>query len=117
MKALLISVAGAFLACATLNAQNAVVTESVTTSSGTLNQFTPGTSFVIQEASGPMAYTYGPGVVYATSSGAILTPEQVQARIRVGVPVHVDYVPQGETRIIRRVVVDDDDDDDDDDDN
>ena len=113
MKTLLLTVASAFLALATVNAQS--TTTTVTTSSGTLHQYTPGSAFVVQETAGPMAYQYGPDVVYATRGGAVLTPEQVQARIRVGVPVHVEYVPQGETRVIRRVLVDDVEVDDDDD--
>jgi hypothetical protein len=114
MKTFLLSLAASLALTAGLNAQTATTT--VTTSTGTLYQYTPGSTFIVNEAAGPMTYTYGPDVVYATSAGAVLTPEQVQARIHVGMPVHVEYVPQGETRVIRRVIVGDHDDDDDDDD-
>ena len=121
-----ISLAAAFLSLASVSAADTTTTTTVSpdgvtttretvTTTGTLHQYVPGSSFVIQETAGPVAYSYGPDVVYATRSGAVLTPEQVQARIRVGVPVSVDYVPQGDTRVIRRVVVDDVEDLDDDD--
>ncbi|HYF35875.1 MAG TPA: hypothetical protein VD994_11335 [Prosthecobacter sp.] len=112
MKTILIGAVASFLALANLSAQSATTT--VTTSTGTLHQYVPGSTFVVNETTGPVAYNYGPDVVYATRAGTVLTPEQVQARIRVGAPVHVEYVPQGETRVIRRVLIDDDDDDDDD---
>lgn len=116
MKQLLICIATAFMAVATLNAQTATTTTTYTTSSGTLHEYSPGSTFIVKETSGPITYTYGTNVVYATRGGVVLTPEQVQARVRVGVPVRVEYAPQGETRIIRRVVVDQDDVDDDDED-
>jgi hypothetical protein len=104
--------AASLLATATLTAQS--TTTTVTTSTGTLHQFVPGTTFVVNEAAGPMTYSYGPDVVYATRAGTVLTPAEVQTRIRAGIPVHVEYVPQGETRVIRRVLIDDVDADDDD---
>ncbi|MEN3942303.1 hypothetical protein WJU23_13475 [Prosthecobacter sp. SYSU 5D2] len=111
MKALLISLASGLLTLGGLHAQTAATTTTtVTTSSGTLHQYTPGSTFVVKETSGPVTYTYGPEVVYATSGGTVLTPEQVQARIRVGLPVRVEYANQGDTRVIRRVLVEDDDD-------
>ncbi|MES2506049.1 MAG: hypothetical protein V4599_05065 [Verrucomicrobiota bacterium] len=117
MKLLLVCFATAFMAVAGVQAQTAATTTTTTytTSDGTLHQYTPGTTFVVKETSGPITYSYGKEVVYATRSGIILTPEQVRARVRVGTPVRVEYVPQGETRVIRRVLVADDDDDDDDD--
>ena len=82
-------------------------TETVRTTTGTLHVYEPGARFIVNETAGPITYTYGPKVVYATRGGVILTPEQVQARIRVGVPVSVDYRPHGDARVIERVVIDD----------
>lgn len=113
MKHLLICLAAGLLALTGVQAQVATTTTTYTTSTGTLHEYSPGSTFIVKETAGPVTYSYGDNVVYATRSGTVLTPEQVQARIRVGVPVHVDYAPQGETRIIRRVVVEDVDDDDD----
>ncbi len=112
MKTLLIGALTAVLALSTAVAQTTTTTKTTTTystASGTLNTYVPGTSFVVKETTGPVSYNYGPDVVYATRAGTVLTQEQVQARIRVGVPVRVEYAPQGETRVIHRVVVDEDD--------
>ncbi len=124
MKTFLMSLAGAFLVLSSLHVPAhaqvpaAVATVTTVTSDGTLHQYVPGTSFIVTEPTGAVAYQYGPQTVYATSGGQILTAEQVQARVRVGIPVRVEYVPQGDTRVIHRVIVrDKDDDDDDDDDN
>lgn len=112
MKTILIGALTAALALSTAIAQSETTTTKTTTtyttSSGTLNTYEPGTSFVLKESTGPVSYNYGPDVVYATRGGTVLTQDQVQARVRVGVPVRVEYVPQGETRVIHRVLVDED---------
>lgn len=113
MKSILACLAAGFLTVAGLHAQT--TTTTVTTSSGTIHQYTPGSTFIVKETSGPVTYSYGDQVVYATRSGTVLTAEQVEARIRVGIPVNVEYAPVGETRVIKRVIVEDDDDDDDED--
>lgn len=111
MKTLIIGAVTAALALSAMaDPVKTVETTTVTTSSGTLSTYEPGTSFIVKETAGPVTYNYGPDVVYATRGGVVLTPEQVQTRIRVGVPVRVDYVPQGETRVIKKVIIDQDDD-------
>jgi hypothetical protein len=92
------------------------VEASVVTSTGTLSQFEPGTTFVMTEPTGPVTYHYGPKVVYVTRSGAIIPEPELRTRLVVGRPVSVHYATEGDRRIINRVVVDDDDADDDDDD-
>ncbi len=82
-------------------------TTTSTTSSGTLEAYEPGTRFVVKETSGPISYHYGPKVVYATRSGTVLTEEQIKTRIKVGVPVHVEFRPDGQTKVVERVVIDD----------
>lgn len=96
--------------------EQTTTTTSVTTADGTLNTFVPGSAFVVKEQSGPVSYTYGPDVTYVTRGGVVLTPDQVRTRVRAGLPVHVEYMPQGETRVIKRVVINEEHDDDDDDD-
>ncbi len=123
MKPLILNLAGAFLVLSaataladeerttttTVTTQDGVTTrETVTTSSsGTLTDYAAGTRFIVRETSGPVTYNYGNSVVYATRNGRILTPEEVQARIRIGLPVNVHYVNQGDTRVIHRVIIDD----------
>lgn len=82
-------------------------TTSVTTSSGTLHEYTPGSTFVIKETSGPVSYKYGKKVVYVTKSGKTLTDEDVKLRIKVGSPVRVSYDTEGDVRMINRVEIDD----------
>ncbi|HYF36670.1 MAG TPA: hypothetical protein VD994_15345 [Prosthecobacter sp.] len=123
MKLLLTATAALVLAALPAFAQNTTTTTTVTanpdgstttretttttTATGTIETFEPGSRFIVKETTGPMTYTYGPKVVYATRSGVVLTPEQIQTRIRVGLPVSVHYRPQGETRVIERVIIDD----------
>ena len=113
MKAILLTLVCAVFTAASAFADDRTVSTTYTTSSGTINAYTPGTSFIMTEPSGPVTYSYGDNVTYVTRSGVVLTPEQVQTRVRVGIPATVHYAPMGERRVIQRVVVDDDDDDDD----
>src|SRR5436190_14137701 len=80
---------------------------TTTTTSGTLSEYTPGTTFVVKEKSGPVTYRYGKTVKYVTKSGKNLSDEDVKTRIRVGVPVRVQYDMDGDTRIVNRVEIDD----------
>lgn len=117
MKTLLIAASTALLALATASAQTVVVpagtttttteTTTVTTGTGVLDVYEPGTKFVVKETAGPVAYSYGPEVVYATPGGVVLTEEQIRTRIRAGLPVKVEYLDKGGVRVIRRVVVED----------
>ena len=83
-------------------------TTSVTTSSGTLHEYTPGTTFIVKETSGPVAYKYAKTVTYVTKSGKTLTEDQVKARIKVGVPVRIAFDTEGDVRYVNRVEIDDD---------
>ncbi|WP_395737748.1 hypothetical protein [Prosthecobacter sp.] len=77
----------------------------IVSANGIVDVYEPGTRFVVRETTGPVTYTYGPQVVYATPRGVILTPAQVQTRMRAGLPVRVEYVNEGPTRVVRRVVI------------
>lgn len=83
-------------------------TVKTTTTTGTLHEYAPGKTFIVKETTGPVTYHYGKTVVYTTKKGTPLTDEQVRARIKVGIPVSVHYITNGEHRVISRVVVDDD---------
>ena len=102
------------LACAlvvtTAFAADQVSTTTTTTSTGTVSEYTPGSTFVVKEKSGPVKYKYGKKVTYVTKSGKTLTDDQVRTRIKVGAPVSVHYATEGEDRVINRVEVDDIDD-------
>jgi hypothetical protein len=118
MKTLLLTLACAAFTAATAFADDrttaTTTTTTYTTGTGTISEYAPGTTFIMRETAGPVTYSYGDNVTYVTRGGVVLTPEQVRARIRVGIPATVHYAPTGERRVISRVVVNDDDDDDDD---
>jgi hypothetical protein len=82
-------------------------TIKTTTSTGTITEYVPGTTFVVKEPTGPVTYRYGKQVVYVTKSGQVITEDALKTRILVGSPVSVHYVMDGENRVISRVVIDD----------
>ncbi|MBN8421656.1 MAG: hypothetical protein J0L73_22255 [Verrucomicrobia bacterium] len=84
----------------------AVTNTQIVSANGVVDVYEPGTRVVLREATGPVAYTYGPGVVYATPGGVVLTAEQVKTRMRAGLPIRVEYVNEGPVRVVRRVVID-----------
>ena len=83
-------------------------TTSTTTGSGTITEFTPGSTIVLKESSGPRHYRFGKKVVYVTKSGKELDEATVKTRIRVGIPVHVEYSGDGGDVMVNRVVLDED---------
>ena len=88
-------------------AGNTETTTKTTTSSGTITEYTPGSTFIVKETSGPVTYRYGKSVTYVTKSGKTLSDDDVKVRIKVGAPVHVHYTTDGDARVISRVEVDD----------
>jgi len=85
----------------------ATTSTTTTTTTGTITEYAPGQTFVVKETSGPVSYHYGKSVVYATKTGRILTEDQVRTRIKIGLPVSVHYITEGENRVINRVTIDD----------
>ncbi len=83
-------------------------TTKTTTSTGTISEYAPGKTFIVKETSGPMTYRYGKSVTYVTKKGKTLSEDQVKTRIKVGAPVSVHYMTEGDARVISRVEVDDD---------
>jgi hypothetical protein len=94
-------VAGAF-------AEEKIVTTTTTTSTGTIERYEPGTTFIVKETTGPVTYRYGKTVTYVTKKGKVLTEADVKTRVKVGVPVIVHYGAEGETRVISKIEVEDD---------
>jgi hypothetical protein len=78
-----------------------------TTSSGTITEYTPGSTFIVKETSGPVTYRYGKSVTYVTKSGKTISDAELKTRIKVGAPVHVHYTTDGDARVISRVEIDD----------
>ena len=83
-------------------------TTTTTEGTGTITQYTPGNAIVLRESSGPVHYRFGKTVTYVTKGGKTLTEDQVRTRIKVGIPVHVDYTTEGENYTVSRVVLDED---------
>src|SRR5438309_3879602 len=83
-------------------------TTTTTEGSGTVTTFTPGTSIVLQESSGPRTYRFGKTVTYVTRSGKTLDEDTVRTRVKVGVPVRVHYVGTGTNMMVDRVILEED---------
>jgi hypothetical protein len=83
-------------------------TTTTTYGTGTISEYTPGTTFVVKESSGPVKYKYGKKITYVTKSGKTLTEDEVRTRIKVGAPVRVQYGTEGDAKVISRVEIDDD---------
>jgi ligand-binding SRPBCC domain-containing protein len=86
---------------------SSTTTTKTTTSTGTVHEYTPGSTFIVKESSGPTKYRYGKKVTYVTKSGKTLADDEVRTRIKVGSPVSVHYGMEGEERVINRVEIDD----------
>jgi len=83
-------------------------TTTTTEGSGTITEFSPGASIVLKESAGPKSYRFGKKVVYVTRSGKTLDEATVKSKIRVGAPVRVHYVNEGDNMLVDRVIVDED---------
>jgi hypothetical protein len=83
-------------------------TTTTTYGTGTISEYTPGSTFVVKETSGPVKYKYGKKVTYVTKGGKTLSDDEVRTRIKVGAPVRVQYDTEGDTKVINRVEIDDD---------
>jgi len=83
-------------------------TTTTTEGDGTITEYTPGNSIVLKETAGPRHYRFGKKVVYVTKSGRELDEDTVRTRVRVGVPVHVHYVGEGDDMMVDRLVLDED---------
>jgi hypothetical protein len=83
-------------------------TTTTTEGSGTITEFSPGSAIVLKESAGPRSYRFGKKVVYVTRSGKELDEATVRTRVRVGVPVRVHYITEGDNMLVDRVILDED---------
>jgi hypothetical protein len=83
-------------------------TTTTTEGSGTITEFTPGSTIVLKETAGPKHYRFGKKVVYVTRSGRELDEATVRTRVKVGVPVRVHYAGEGDSMLVDRVILDED---------
>ncbi len=106
MKKLLLSLGVAVVSASAVIAAETTVTEtSTTTSTGVISEYQPGSTFILKEESGPVTYGYGDTVTYVTSGGETIEESAARTRIRAGVPVSVDYITDGDKRMINRVTI------------
>jgi hypothetical protein len=91
-------------------AQTSSTTTTTTTTEGggTITSFSPGSAIVLKESSGPRSYKFGKTVTYVTKSGKVLDEDTVRTRIKVGIPVHVHYIGEGDAMTVDRVILDED---------
>ncbi len=83
-------------------------TTTTTEGSGTITEFSPGSTIVLKESTGPRHYRFGKTVTYVTRSGKVLNEDTVGTRIKVGVPVRVHYTGTGDNMMVDRVILDED---------
>ena len=111
MKKTLLSITLAVVApfaWAQTSTTSSTTTTTTTTGGGTITEYTPGSVITLKETSGPRHYKFGKKVVYVTKSGKELDEATVKTRIKVGIPVHVDYTTEGDDYLVSRVVLDED---------
>ena len=82
-------------------------TTTTTTGSGTITEYVPGKTIILKEEGGPKTYTFSKKVVYVTKSGKTLPDEEVKTRIKVGAPISVHYIKEGDSMSVSKVVIDD----------
>jgi len=110
MKKTLLSIALAVIAPLAWGQTSSSTTTTTTTTdgSGTITEFTPGSMITLKETSGARQYRFGKTVTYVTKSGKTLDEETVKMRIKVGVPVRVHYMTEGDNMVVDRVILDED---------
>src|SRR5437868_2149074 len=109
MKKVLLSMALAVVApFAWAQVSETTTTTTTTEGNGTITEFTPGSSIVLKESSGPRTYRFGKSVSCVTRSGKVLAEDVVRTRVKVGVPVRVHYVGTGDNMMVHRVILDED---------
>ena len=108
MKKLLLTLALCAAAPFAWAQTSSTTTTTTTEGSGTITTFTPGSTIVLKESSGPRTYRFGKTVTYVTKSGKVLDEDTARTRIRVGIPVHVHYIGEGDNMLVDRVILDED---------
>ena len=83
-------------------------TTTTTQGSGTITEYTTGSTIVLKETSGLRTYRFGKTVTYVTRSGKTLDEDTVRTRVKLGVPMQVHYVGTGDSMMVDRVILDED---------
>ncbi|PYJ20476.1 MAG: hypothetical protein DME99_09945 [Verrucomicrobia bacterium] len=109
MKKILVSIVLAVVApFAWAQVSETTTTTTTTEGNGTITEYTPGSTIVLRESSGPRSYHFGKTVTYVTRSGKVLDEDTVRTRVKVGIPVRVHYVGTGDNIMVDRVILDED---------
>ena len=109
MRKMLLTIALAVMAPLAWGQVSETTTTTTTTEgSGTITQYSPGSTIVLKESTGPRTYRFGKTVTYVTRSGTVLDEAAVRTRIKVGIPVRVHYVGTGDNVMVDRVILDED---------
>jgi hypothetical protein len=109
MKKVILSMALAVVApFAWAQVSETTTTTTTTEGTGTITEFTPGSTIVLKETAGPKHYHFGKKVIYVTRGGRTLDEDTVRTRVKVGVPVHVHYAGEGDSALVDRVILDED---------
>ena len=108
MKKVILSMALALAAPLAWAQVSETTTTTTTEGTGTITEFTPGSTIVLKETAGPKHYRFGKKVVYVTRSGKELDEATVRTRVKVGVPVRVHYAGEGDSMLVDRVTLDED---------
>jgi hypothetical protein len=109
MKKVILSIALAVAApFAWAQVSETTTTTTTTKGSGTITEFSPGSTIVLKESAGPRHYRFGKTVTYVTRSGKVLDEATVKTKIKVGAPARVHYVAEGNDMLVDRVILDED---------
>src|SRR5213075_2071828 len=109
MKKILLSIALAIASpFAWAQVSETTTTTTTTEGSGTITEYSPGSTIVLKETSGPRTYHFGNTVSYVTRSGKVLDEDTVRTRVKVGIPVRVHYAGTGDNVMVDRVILDED---------
>jgi len=107
-KTLLILVLAVVAPFAWAQVSETTTTTTTTEGNGTITEYTPGSTIVLRETSGPRTYHFGNTVTYVTRTGKVLDEDTVRTRVKVGIPVRVHYVGTGDSVMVDRVILDED---------
>src|SRR5207253_4946768 len=108
MRKMLLTIALAVVAPFAWGQVSETTTTTTTEGTGTITEYSPGSSIVLKESSGPRHYRFGKTVTYVTRSGKVLDEDVVRTRVKVGVPVRVHYSGTGDSMMVDRVILDED---------
>jgi hypothetical protein len=75
---------------------------------GTIKQYIPGSTIVLRESNGAVRYRLAKNVTYVSRGGTVLDKATVKERLRLGVPVRVEYTGTGAKMVVDRVILEED---------